>query len=379
VPKRHCTSRAEWRLGPGKSAQPLSAHYRLDCDYGTAVITCWQDGGSEPIYVCESHANQLGSPRERPPDIRVITAPSDDGAHATKSEERAQIQEIDATKPKRFVASQKTRNPAARKVEPTIADVSVGSPDRSDHSDNPIRGEDRTQIQEVIVAKSQRSLASEAVRNVVAATKVERPIADAPARSPVRDLSYGNSAKAMVDEAIWNLATGNYQVYKTALQQGNSAAEAAQAAGGQLAAVHRKIGDYASKLEAVLSESKALISLAEAVDKPLEHAVLKIISNGELSDLQKDAAMEQLGALQKWVKHGLPGDITPLQTNRIILAIGDRLNWGGTADVSEEFKAIYRALFGSLKTAILTAVPKAQNLHNRLTNLYAAKSELEIC
>jgi hypothetical protein len=265
------------------------------------------------------------------------------------------------------------------KVERTMADVSVRSPDRSDHSDNPIRGEDRTQIQEVVVAKPKRSVASEAVRNVVAATKVERPIADAPARSPVRDLSYGNPAKAMVDEAIWNLATGNYQVYKTALQQGNSAAEAAQAAGGQLAAVHRKIGDYASKLEAVLSESKAIISLAEAVDKPLEHAVLKIISNGELSDLQKDAAMEQLGALQKWVKHGLPGDITPVQTNRIILAIGDRLNWGGTADVSEESKAIYRALYGSLKTAILTAVPEAQNLHNRLTNLYAAKSELETC
>jgi hypothetical protein len=38
--------------------------------------------------------------------------------------------------------------------------------------------------------------------------------------SPVRDLTYGNSAKAMVDEAIWNMAAGNYRVYKTALQQG---------------------------------------------------------------------------------------------------------------------------------------------------------------
>jgi hypothetical protein len=291
----------------------------------------------------------------------------------------AQIPEIVATKPKRFVASPATRNLAATKVAQATADISVGSPVRSDHSENPIRGEDRTHIQEVIVAKPKRSAASEAVRNVVAATKVERPMADAPARSPIRDLSYGNPAKAMVDEAIWNLATGNYQVYKTALQQGNSAAEAAQAAGGQLAAVHRKIGDYASKLEAVLSESKAIISLAEAVDKPLEHAVLKIISNEELSDLQKDAAIEQLGAVQKWVKHGLQGDITPMQTNRIMLAIGDRLNWGGAVDVAEELKPVYRALYASLKTAILTVVPEAQNLHDRLTNLYAAKSDLEIC
>ena len=341
------------------------------------MITCWQDGGSEPIYVCESHANQLGRPRERPPDIRVITAPSDDSADAIKSGERAQIQEIVATKPKRFVASQATRKLAATKVERTITEASVRSSDRSDHSGNPIEREDRTQIQAVADTKPNDSAASEAPRNP-AATKVERPIADAPARSPVRDLTYGNPAKAMVDEVIWNLATGNYQVYRSALQQGKSAGEAAQAAGGQLAAVHRKLGDYAPKLEALLSESKATISLAEAVDKPLEQAMLEIISSGELSDLQKDAAIEQLGALQKWVKHGLQGDITPMQTNRIILAFGDRLNWGGTADVSEELKPIYRVLYATLKAAILTAVPEAQNLHDRLTNLYAAKSELEV-
>jgi len=202
---------------------------------------------------------------------------------------------------------------------------------------------------------------------------------DPSVRSPVRDLTYGNSAKAMVDEVIWNMATGDYQVYRTALQQGKSAREAAEAAGGQLAVIHRKISDYTLKLEAVLSESKATINVGETVDKPLERAVHEIISNGALSDREKDRAIEQLGALEQWVKHGLEGDITPRQANRIILAIGDRLNWGGTADVPDEFKAVYRALFGSLKTAIGTAVPEAQNLHDRLTNLYAAKSDLEIC
>jgi hypothetical protein len=38
-------------------------------------------------------------------------------------------------------------------------------------------------------------------------------------------------------------------------------------------------------------------------------------------------------SFQKWLKHGLQGKITPLQTNRIMLAIGDRLNWGGTTGV----------------------------------------------
>jgi hypothetical protein len=183
----------------------------------------------------------------------------------------------------------------------------------------------------------------------------------------------------MVDEAIWNMATGDNQVYRAALQQGKSAREAAQAAGGQLAVIHRKISDYTLKLEAVLSESSATINVGESIDKPLEHAVLEIISNGAMSDLEKDAAIQQLGTLQEWAKQGLQGDITPLQANRIILAIGDRLNWGGTTGVSEEFKPVYRALYGSLKTAIRTAVPEVQNLHDRLTNLYAAKSDLEIC
>jgi hypothetical protein len=273
--------------------------------------------------VCESHAKQLRRSRASCPDVRIITA-------------------------------------------------------QSDHSDNPIENENRSEIQEVADTKPNGSASSEAACAVVE-TKVGAVVADPSVRSPVRDLTFGNSAKAMVDEVIWNMATGSYQVYRTALQQGKSATEAAQAAGGQLAVVHRKISDYTLKLEAVLSESKAIINVEEAIDKPLEQATLEIISNGAMSDLEKDAAIHQLGALQESVKHGLQRDITPLRANQIILAIGDRLNWGGTSDVSEEIKTFYRALYGSLKTSILTAVPDAQILHDRLTNLYAAKSDLEIC
>jgi hypothetical protein len=92
-----------------------------------------------------------------------------------------------------------------------------------------------------------------------------------------------------------------------------------------------------------------------------------------MGDPEKDVAIQQLGALQEWLKQGLQRNVTPLQSNRILLAIGDRVNWGGTADISEEIKRVYRALHGSLKPAIHAAVPQAQNLHDRLTNLYAAK------
>jgi hypothetical protein len=321
VSKLHCTSRADWRLRTGKPAEALSPNYRLDCDYGTAVIVCWEQGGNEPIYVCESHAKQLGRSRDHGPEARVITEPTAPSSEPIKREVPAKTQKVAGIKRNGATSAEAARRPAK--------------------------------------------------------TKVGRATADSPVKAPVRDLTYGNSAKAMVDEAIWNLATGDYQVYRTALQQGKSASEAAQAAGGQLEVVHRKISDYRLKLEAALSETKATINVAEVIDKPLEQAVLEIIGNGAMSDLEKDSAIQQLGALQEWVKQGQQGEISPLQGHRILLAIGDRLNWGGTAGVLAEFKPVYRTVFGSLKTAIHAAVPEAQNLHDRLTNLYAAKSELE--
>jgi hypothetical protein len=321
VPKRNCTSRAEWRLQTGKPAAALSPHYRLDCDYGTAVIECWEKGGNEPIYVCESHAKKLGNSREHNPEARIITATSEPANNSVKREEKPRTEEAAGVKPIISAPPELKRSPA----EP----------------------------------------------------KASRALSAAPGRSAVRDLTLGNSAKAMVDEAIWNLASGDYEAYRTALRQGKSAGEAAQAAGGQLAVIHQKIGEYTVKLEAALSESRATISLGETVDKPLEAAMLEIIGNGTQNESEKDNAIQQLGAIQEWVKRGLQGEITPLQANQIVMAIGERLNWGGSAEVSEELKAVYRALFSSLKSKIRSAVPEGQNLQERLTNLCAAKSDLE--
>ena len=360
MPKPNCTSRADWRLQTGKPAEALSAHYRLDCDYGTAVIVCWQQGGSEPIYVCESHAKQLGRSREHGPEARVLTAPEAEQSNKPdKREVRTQSQEVAVPK----------RNGREARV-PTAPQAEEGS--------KPVKREERTQVQEVAVVVANGSAPREVVRSR-AVNKVGRALADSSVRVPVREQTYGNSAKAMVDEAIWNLAPGDKHVYRAALQQGKSATEAAEAAGGQLAVIHRKIGEYAGKLEAVLSESKARIHVGEAIDKPLDQRVLEIISDGTKSDFEKDSAIQQLGAIQEWVKQGLKGEITPTQANGILLAIGDRMKWGKAHGVPEEFKPLYRTIYVSLKTAIQSAVPEAQELHDRLTNLYAAKAELENC
>jgi len=356
-------SRAEWRLQTGKSAEALSANYRLECDYGTPVILCWEKGGSEPIYVCESHATELGPSREHGQEARIISPESEQpksekSGNPIQAKVRSHFHKAAVTK------SNGSALPNARviKAEPK-------------QNENPTGPEARSQTQKAAVTKSNGSASPEPPRKLEK-PKAERKVDEASTRARIRDLTFGNSAKAMVDEAIWNLAKGDYEAYRTALQQGKTASEAAQAAGGQLAVIHQKVRDYTVKLEAVLAESKTTISAAETIDKPLEEAVLEIIGNGAMSDSEKDAAIQQLGSVQEWMKQGLQGELTPLQANQIMLAIGERLNWGGSCEVPEECKPAYRTVYLNLKTAILAAVPEAKNLLDRLTNLYAAKSEV---
>jgi len=364
VPKRICPSRAEWRLQTGKSAEALSANYRLECDYGTPVILCWEKGGNEPIYVCESHAKELGPSREHGQEARVISAESEQ----PKSEKNGNPIQAKARNPKDKVAVTKANGSALPEARVISADT--------ESNDSLIQADVRSQPEEVVVAKPDAPSLPDVPRKLEE-PKTERKVADGSTRTRIRDLTFGNSAKAMVDEAIWNLAKGDYEVYRTVLQQGKTRSEAAQAAGGQLAVIHQKIRDYTLKLEVVLTESKATINVAETIDKPLEQVVLETIGDSAMSDSEKDSGIQQLGAVQEWVKQGLQADSTPLQANQTMLAIGERLNWGGSSEISEECKPVYRTVYLNLKNAILAAVPEAKNLVDRLTNLYAAKSEVD--
>ena len=197
------------------------------------------------------------------------------------------------------------------------------------------------------------------------------------ARGLVRDVTFGDCAKALVDEAIWNLELGNITAYRTAIQQGKSALEAAQAAGGQLAIVHRRIAEYTAKIDAILSESNAALSASEVVDCPLEKAMLEIIESGTLEEAEKDAAINELGEFQKWISGEHGQQLSLLEAHQLSRSVGDRANWGiGSCSVGK-LKPTYVAVYKSLKTAIFSAVPAVQSVDERLTNLCAAKSELE--
>ncbi len=294
-------------------------HYQLGCDYGTSLLTIYKEG--DPVFLCASHAAAIGRPDDNCiAGVRLIEVPSANGDSPPKNDAPIQAQES-----------------AAAKQSACVRTANVGSP---------------------VPAKVGRE-------------------SDLSHRRPVRDLTYGNSAKALVDETIWNMPPGDYEVYRTALEQGKSAAEAAQSAGGQFAIVHRRISECTRKIEAVLSESKATINVRDVIDKPLEHAVGEIISNITMSDAEKDAAIDRLGAFQEQINRGLDRQITPLQAHRIARAIGERANWGTGACLSEELKPAFRVVYSSVRNAIRRAVPEADELDERLANLYVAKADLE--
>jgi hypothetical protein len=197
-------------------------------------------------------------------------------------------------------------------------------------------------------------------------------------RGSARDLTYGNPTKALVDETIWNIKPGDYDAYRTALRQGKPAMEAAQAAGGQLAVVHRKINEYAVKIEALLSASKATINVNEVIHSVLERETQRIIGDNAMRDEEKDASFDQLGGFQEWINRGLKGEMTPLQAHRIAVAIGDRANWGvACVSVLNELKCVYGVVYSSIRDAVRAAVPEVRDPEERLANLYAAKSDLE--
>ncbi len=141
------------------------------------------------------------------------------------------------------------------------------------------------------------------------------------------------------------------------------------------AAIDQLICELATKLESAFSESETKISVWNTIDAPLEKATQEIIGNQSISDAQKDAALQQLGALQQSLKQDAAEEITPRQANAIKQTVWNSLS--GESAVSDEAKPAYRAVYDSLDAAIHAAVPKVRHLEARLTNLQKMKAELQ--
>jgi len=192
-----------------------------------------------------------------------------------------------------------------------------------------------------------------------------------------QDVTYGNPAKALLDNDISTPFTGDIEKYKGALRSGASPADAEKAAGGRFAAVSQKISEYAPQLDAALNSSQAKLKVSDVIDKPLYDAATDIVNNRAMTAGEKDAAISKLGDLQSEMKQGLGDEISPSEASEIKRAIGDRVNWGRESAIGDEVKPAYKNLYGSLKKGIHDAVPGAKTLDEKLTDLLAAKSDLE--
>ena len=215
------------------------------------------------------------------------------------------------------------------------------------------------------------------VINSLANTKLARGMINESLGATARDVTYGNPAKAMLDENIKTPLTGDIEKYKAALRQGMPSEQALVAAGGRAGAVAQKISQLSPQVDQLLGQSAASIPVTDVIDKPLMNVASDIMGNRAMTEAEKDAALTQIGALQKSLKEGLPDTINPLQANQIKQAIGNRINWGGNIAVTDEVKPAYRAVYGTLKQSVNNAVPEVAPVNERLSNLLSAQTDLE--
>lgn len=386
--KRTCADRARWRLVRGQSPQRLSDHYKLDCDYGMSILAIYKEG--DAVFLCENHVTAIAPKDSCFAGVRPVEVNANSGAQAITAdcnreqpaEIAAETRNAEATAEAAALTSEAAQFNDEIWAKPTDCEPEAAQASAPMQVQIPSPAVDGERAEQKPPTQT-----VEPAHVVPSAADVEKAAAQPPspktqrsvtaAKAPVRDLAYGNPAKALVDETIWNMAPGDLAAYRAALEQGKSPLEAAQAAGGQLAVVHRKIAEYTAKIEPILSASQATISIAYAIDKPLEQAILEIIGNDAMADAEKDAAVERLGAFQKQIKSGLETVISPLQAHHVAREIGERARSRDHASEIDQVKQAYRAVHSRLRDALRAFVPEARELDERLTNLYAAKSDLE--
>lgn len=181
----------------------------------------WEKGGNEPVYLCESHADQLALSGNHGESSVAMRAQSVGNHQPKEGDGQTQKREIAATNPKSLPAPG------------SLADAQVGE------------------------AKTNLSV-----------------------RVPVPDLRDGESAKGPVNEAIGNVIREDFEAYGIALQQGkpHTAAEGEQPESGDLGHMCRSRNGEPCTSEATVHcpTCKAWFCDAHAEDEGWHPCVLAI-------------------------------------------------------------------------------------------------------
>jgi hypothetical protein len=67
----------------------LSSYYQLGCDYGTSMMISWENHGIAPLYLCESHAAQLGRSGKNCEGVVTMGPQSIPSNHPTEQPKRS--------------------------------------------------------------------------------------------------------------------------------------------------------------------------------------------------------------------------------------------------------------------------------------------------
>lgn len=205
-------------------------------------------------------------------------------------------------------------------------------------------------------------------------TKLGRMLVNRSLAATVKDVTYGNPAKALED--VSTPFTGDIEKFKAGLRAGMPLDQAEQAAGGRFAAISQKIQTLSPQLDQLVQSSKATVKAADVIDKPLEDAANRIINNTAMLDADKNAAISQLGELQKTLHQSVGQDLTMGDVLKVKRDVGNEVNnW--TVEPRTEIQDAYRKVYGSLKDALHNNVPNAAKIDEDLTDAFAAKGAVE--
>lgn len=106
----------------GKTAVRLSSHYQLGCDFGTALMFARENGRNPPVYLCESHANQVGLSDENGKRVLELT---EHPTNSVRSGGAADAQ-VRFEKEPVAVAVAPASNPAAGDAAEVLAHEAIG-------------------------------------------------------------------------------------------------------------------------------------------------------------------------------------------------------------------------------------------------------------
>src|SRR5260221_6272933 len=173
----NCVCGDECKLCSRKVGKVFLAIFGLGIFYVSAVITCWEKGGVEPIYVCDSHAKELGPSREHGPEARILTAEAVQSDNPINQKKRSPTPEMVIPKPN-GAPFQETEHGLEDRIEKA----------KTENRKKPIKAEERTPSQEISVAKSNGAPVPEVAQSA-AEPKAGRGANDASARARTRDLT----------------------------------------------------------------------------------------------------------------------------------------------------------------------------------------------